>query len=84
MNVDEKCNYKINLNIPFLKCIDFLFFWESCKNDTHKHTTIYLMAEFLKFVGPIGPRGQKIMRSANNVKTDKISRIQCGCKFRVD
>jgi hypothetical protein len=23
--------------------------------------------EFLKFVGPIGPRGQKIMRSANNV-----------------
>ena len=25
------------------------------------------MAEFLKFVGPIGPRGQKIMRSANNV-----------------
>jgi hypothetical protein len=24
-------------------------------------------AEFLKFVGPIGPRGQKIMRSANNV-----------------
>ena len=25
------------------------------------------IAEFLKFVGPIGPRGQKIMRSANNV-----------------
>jgi hypothetical protein len=24
-------------------------------------------AEFLKFVGPIGPRGQKIMRPANNV-----------------
>ena len=24
-------------------------------------------AEFLKFVGPIRPRGQKIMRSANNV-----------------
>jgi hypothetical protein len=23
--------------------------------------------EFLKFVGPIGPRGQKIMRSTNNV-----------------
>jgi ABC-type enterochelin transport system substrate-binding protein len=23
--------------------------------------------EFLKFVGPIGPRGQKIMRSANKV-----------------
>ena len=23
--------------------------------------------EFFKFVGPIGPRGQKIMRSANNV-----------------
>jgi hypothetical protein len=23
--------------------------------------------EFLKFVGPIGPTGQKIMRSANNV-----------------
>ena len=31
---------------------------------------IYLpktVSEFLKFVGPIGPRGQKIMRSANNV-----------------
>jgi hypothetical protein len=28
----------------------------------HKPTT-----EFLKFVGPIGPKGQKIMRSANNV-----------------
>jgi hypothetical protein len=53
--------------VPSLGKIDFLFFWESCKNDTHKHTTIYLMAEFLKFVGPIGPRGQKIMRSANNV-----------------
>jgi len=25
------------------------------------------ISEFLKFVGPIGPRGQKIMRSANNV-----------------
>jgi hypothetical protein len=24
-------------------------------------------SEFLKFVGPIGPRGQKIMRSANNI-----------------
>jgi hypothetical protein len=24
-------------------------------------------AEFLKFVGPIGPKGQKIMRSANIV-----------------
>ena len=24
-------------------------------------------AEFLKFVKPIGPRGQKIVRSANNV-----------------
>jgi hypothetical protein len=23
--------------------------------------------EFLKFVGPVGPKGQKIMRSANNV-----------------
>jgi hypothetical protein len=23
--------------------------------------------EFLKFVGPIGPRGQKIMRTANNI-----------------
>jgi hypothetical protein len=28
--------------------------------------TIYI-SEFLKFVGPIEPRGQKIMRSANNV-----------------
>ena len=26
-----------------------------------------LSTEFLKFVGPIGPRGQKIMRSTNNV-----------------
>ena len=25
------------------------------------------ITEFLKFVGPIGPRGQKFMRSANNV-----------------
>jgi hypothetical protein len=24
-------------------------------------------SEFLKFVGPIGPRGRKIMRSANNI-----------------
>jgi hypothetical protein len=28
---------------------------------------ILTKAEFLKFVGPIGPRGQKIMRSANNI-----------------
>jgi hypothetical protein len=27
----------------------------------------YMISEFLKFVGPIGPRGQKIMRSANKV-----------------
>ena len=26
-----------------------------------------MYTEFLKFVGPIGPWGQKIMRSANNV-----------------
>jgi hypothetical protein len=26
-----------------------------------------MISEFLKFVGPIGPWGQKIMRSANNV-----------------
>ena len=30
------------------------------------HIYIYI-SEFLKFVGPIEPRGQKIMRSANNV-----------------
>jgi ABC-type enterochelin transport system substrate-binding protein len=28
---------------------------------------ISFLSEFLKFVGPIGLRGQKIMRSANNV-----------------
>jgi hypothetical protein len=32
----------------------------------HDMSTLAL-AEFLKFVGPIRPRGQKIMRSANNV-----------------
>jgi hypothetical protein len=26
-----------------------------------------MIAIFFKFVGPIGPKGQKIMRSANNV-----------------
>jgi hypothetical protein len=31
---------------------------------THVHVST---SEFLKFVRPIGPRGQKIMRSANNV-----------------
>jgi ABC-type enterochelin transport system substrate-binding protein len=31
------------------------------------YAQIYWLAEFLKFVGPIGPRGQKIMRSTNNV-----------------
>jgi hypothetical protein len=33
-----------------------------CNNSSHFYVT-----EFLKFVGPIGPRGQKIMRSANNI-----------------
>jgi hypothetical protein len=28
---------------------------------------LYTSPKFLKFVGPIGPRGKKIMRSANNV-----------------
>ena len=32
----------------------------------HDMSTLAL-AEFFKFVGPIRPRGQKIMRSANNV-----------------
>jgi ABC-type enterochelin transport system substrate-binding protein len=30
-------------------------------------TVLDTVSEFLKFVGPIGPRWQKIMRSANNV-----------------
>ena len=28
---------------------------------------VIITSEFLKFVRPIGPRGQKVMRSANNV-----------------
>jgi hypothetical protein len=28
---------------------------------------VIITSEFLKFVGPIGPRGKKIMRSTNNV-----------------
>jgi hypothetical protein len=35
-------------------------------NDTNQGCHVFL-SEFLKFVGPIGPRGQKIMRSTNNV-----------------
>ena len=33
-------------------------------NTSHDPSSV---TEFLKFVGPIGPWGQKIMRSANNV-----------------
>ena len=37
--------------------------WE----EAEKKIRLKQYAEFLKFVGPIGPKGQKIMRSANIV-----------------
>jgi hypothetical protein len=51
-----------------LKVLQGLFPLQTCKCIGNK-LKIYEIssAEFLKFVGPIGPRGQQIMRSANNV-----------------
>ena len=38
-----------------------------CEGVPISYQQLLLNPEFLKFVGPIGPRWQKIMRSANNV-----------------
>jgi hypothetical protein len=55
-------------DVVFFYFINFLGAFHSKRSSyASQYIQIYL-AEFLKFVRPVGSKGQKIMRSANNVR----------------